>query len=170
MAWCRRSSSVPHTKGRSLKNTDNPSPVAVSSVLPPLQGKRRLQRNEDIGATARLRHLLSTLHGGCCHCPCKTRFRLAGLYREGVEPSGLLRKISELLHLFPLSWDYPDATLALLRRLLLAFVVGRRYGRRQRNLHKFPERLAWTNKQRSYGLSSSCGPAGRFRQIHPQCH
>ena len=28
---------------------------------------------------------------------------LASLYREGVEPSGLLRKVSELLHLFPLS-------------------------------------------------------------------
>jgi len=41
---------------------------------------------------------------------------LASLYREGVEPSGLLRKVSELLHLFPLSWFYPDATMALLRR------------------------------------------------------
>jgi len=47
---------------------------------------------------------------------------LAGLYREGVEPSGLLRKVSELLHLFPLSWIYPDATLALLGRLLLVRV------------------------------------------------
>jgi hypothetical protein len=34
---------------------------------------------------------------------------LAGLCREGVEPSGSLRKVSELLHLFPLSWIYPDA-------------------------------------------------------------
>jgi hypothetical protein len=35
---------------------------------------------------------------------------LASLYREGVEPSGSLRKVSELLHLFPPSWIYPDAT------------------------------------------------------------
>jgi len=34
---------------------------------------------------------------------------LAGLCREGVEPSGPLWKVSELLHLFPLSWIYPDA-------------------------------------------------------------
>jgi len=26
-----------------------------------------------------------------------------------LNPSGLLRKVSELLHLFPLSWIYPDA-------------------------------------------------------------
>jgi hypothetical protein len=37
---------------------------------------------------------------------------LAGLCREGVEPSGSLRKVSELLHLFPLSWIYPDAAKA----------------------------------------------------------
>jgi len=49
---------------------------------------------------------------------------LASLYREGVEPSGLLRKVSELLHLFPLSWFYPDATLALLRRLLSVLVAA----------------------------------------------
>ena len=34
---------------------------------------------------------------------------LAGLCREGVEPSGSLRKVSDL-HLVPLSWIYPDAT------------------------------------------------------------
>jgi hypothetical protein len=51
--------------------------MAVPLVLPLLQRKQRLQRVFDIEATAGLQHLLSTLHGGCCHCPCKTRFRLA---------------------------------------------------------------------------------------------
>jgi len=45
---------------------------------------------------ARLQYLLSTLHEGRYRSPCKTRFRLAaGLYREGVEPSGALRKVSD---------------------------------------------------------------------------
>jgi hypothetical protein len=45
---------------------------------------------------ARLQYLLSTLHEGRCRSPCKTRFRLAAsLYREGVEPSGALRKVSD---------------------------------------------------------------------------
>ena len=52
--------------------------TTVSSMLPLLTRKQRLQRNVYIEATAGLKHLLSTLHGGCCHCPCKTRFRLAG--------------------------------------------------------------------------------------------
>jgi hypothetical protein len=41
---------------------------------------------------------------------------LAHLYREGVEPSGSQRKVSELRHLFPLSWIYPDATLQHFRQ------------------------------------------------------
>jgi hypothetical protein len=58
--------------------TDDPSPMAVSPVLPLLQREQRLQRVIDFGATAGLQHLLSTLHERCCHHPCKTRFRLAG--------------------------------------------------------------------------------------------
>src|SRR5262249_31387028 len=57
---------------------DAPSPITGSSVLPLLSPKQRLQRDHNFEATAGLKHLLSTLHGGCCHCPCKTRFRLAG--------------------------------------------------------------------------------------------
>ena len=34
---------------------------------------------------------------------------LAGLYREGVEPSGSRRKVSDYI-LVPLSWIFPDAT------------------------------------------------------------
>ena len=51
---------------------------AVSPVLPLPAGRQRLQRDVNIGATAGLQHLLSTLHEWCCHHPCKTRFRLAG--------------------------------------------------------------------------------------------
>ena len=36
-------------------------------------------------------------------------FRLASLYREGVEPSGPLKGF-RALHLFLPSWIYPDAT------------------------------------------------------------
>src|SRR6202521_6491501 len=52
--------------------------VTVSSMLPPLPSQRGLQRNGIFGATARLQHLLPTLHEWCCHHPCKARFRLAG--------------------------------------------------------------------------------------------
>ena len=58
--------------------TDDPSPMAVSPVLPLLQREQRLQRVIDFGATARLQHLLSTLHERRCHSPCKTCFRPAG--------------------------------------------------------------------------------------------
>jgi hypothetical protein len=36
------------------------------------------ERKSQYRGYPRLRHLLSTLHGGCCHCRCKTHFRLAG--------------------------------------------------------------------------------------------
>ena len=58
--------------------TDGPSPITVPSMLPPPPMRRRLQRLYDFGATARLQHLLPTLHERCCHRPCKARFRLAG--------------------------------------------------------------------------------------------
>ena len=47
--------------------TDSPSPIAVLSVLPLLLRRQRLQRHDYIEANARLRHLLSTLQGRCCH-------------------------------------------------------------------------------------------------------
>ena len=55
-----------------------PRLLAVSSMLPPLHRKRRLQRDTHIGAIAGLQHLLPTLHEWCYHHPCKARFRLAG--------------------------------------------------------------------------------------------
>src|SRR6476659_2613364 len=57
---------------------DDPSPLTVSSMLPPLVRQRRLQRINHIGAIARLQHLLPTLQEWCCHHPCKARFRPAG--------------------------------------------------------------------------------------------
>ena len=41
--------------------------ITVSSMLPLLTGKQRLQRNVYIEATAGLKHLLSTLQERCCH-------------------------------------------------------------------------------------------------------
>src|SRR5215831_7749157 len=41
--------------------------ITGSPMLPLLTGKQRLQRNVYIEATARLRHLLSTLQERCCH-------------------------------------------------------------------------------------------------------
>ena len=65
-----------------------PLALAVLSMLPPHPTRRRLRRLHDFEATAGLRHPLPTLHERRCRRPCKARFRLAGLYREGVEPSG----------------------------------------------------------------------------------
>src|SRR5262245_41991543 len=65
--------------------------------------------NEFRGSITRLWHLLPTLQDWCRHHPCKARFGwLARLYREGVEPSGSLQKVSDpsLILLF---WIYPGA-------------------------------------------------------------
>ena len=93
-------------------------------MLPPLRETTKASDNADFGAHSRsFRTCSPTLRVSCCHSRARLASGwLAGLYREGVEPPGLLRKVSELLHLFPLSWIYPDATLALLGRLLLVRV------------------------------------------------
>ena len=58
------------------------------------------------GSLTRLRHLLSYASRFTLPLTRKAGFRLAGLYREGVEPSGLLRKVSDRIILLPCS---PDA-------------------------------------------------------------
>src|SRR5207248_950686 len=75
---------------------DKISPVAVLPTPPPAYPNRRPQRVHNLEANTGLQHPLSTLHERRRRLPCKTRFRLAGLrlYREGVEPSGSLRKVS----------------------------------------------------------------------------
>src|SRR5437868_4020736 len=75
---------------------DKTSPMAVLPTPPPAYPNRRPQRVHNLEANTGLQHPLSTLHERRRRLPCKTRFRLAGLrlYREGVEPSGSLRKVS----------------------------------------------------------------------------
>jgi len=101
-AWTRmgslRSSGDPsrafalfHDPGR----TGVPSPLTVTSVLPPLPIRRRLRRWLISGLTHSFGTCCPTLHAWRC----RTRARLAsgwlaGLGREGVEPSGSLRKVS----------------------------------------------------------------------------
>ena len=66
-------------------------------AVPALPTAKTSAVNEFRGSVTRLWHPLPTLQESCCHHPCKARFRLAGLafYREGVEPSGSLQKVSQ---------------------------------------------------------------------------
>lgn len=60
----------------------------------------------------RLQHPLPTLQQERLPASRKARFRLVvGLCREGVKPSGLLRKVSTSSFCFPLSQAYPGATI-----------------------------------------------------------
>jgi hypothetical protein len=87
-----------------------PGLLTVSSMLPPLFQRRRLQRLMNFGALLRG---FST----CClrfksdvattHAKLASGW-LARLYREGVEPSGSLQKVSDHT-LVPLFWIYPGA-------------------------------------------------------------
>jgi hypothetical protein len=61
------------------------------------------------GSLTQLKHLLSYASRFESPLTRKAGFRLAGLYREGVEPSGPRRKLSGHM-IFPLSW-HPDATI-----------------------------------------------------------
>jgi hypothetical protein len=84
--------------------------LTVSSMLPPLFQQRRLQRLMNFGA-------LSRGFSTCClrfkndvatiHAKLASGWR-ARLYREGVEPSGSLQKVSDHI-LIPLFWIYPGA-------------------------------------------------------------
>ena len=69
---------MPLPRSRTPAEPTIPRLLTGSSMLPPLFGQRRLQRDRDVGAIAGLQHLLPTLHEWCCHHPCKARFRLAG--------------------------------------------------------------------------------------------
>ena len=63
------------------------------------------------GSITRLQYLLFTLHECRYRHPCKTRFwPMASLCQEGVEPSGLQRKVSDITSFFfPLSQPLPVA-------------------------------------------------------------
>src|SRR6516164_7563908 len=97
-----------------LRPRPNRRPLAyltVSSMLPPLLQRRRLQRLMNFGALLRG---FST----CClrfksdvattHAKLASGW-LARLYREGVEPSGSLQKVSDHT-IVPLFWIYPGAS------------------------------------------------------------
>ena len=80
--------------------------------LPPTQ--QRLQRLHDFVAKKRgfsIRCLRFTNRVTSAHARLASGW-LAHLCREGVEPSGLLRKVSGSLHPFPLSKACPDASWA----------------------------------------------------------
>ena len=71
--------------------TDETSPLAVPSVLPPVLTRRRLQQEHDFEAYPGLRCLLPTLHERRHRRPCKARFRLAGCAFAGRELNPLDR-------------------------------------------------------------------------------
>ena len=66
-------------------------------MLPPGSTNRRPQQVGNIEADTGLQHPLSTLHERRRRRPCKNSLPAGGLrlYREGVEPSGSLRKVSD---------------------------------------------------------------------------
>jgi hypothetical protein len=71
--------------------------MAVTSMLPPLPIQRRLRTTADFGAHSRSFGTCSpTLRVSRCHSRARLASGwLAGLYREGVEPSGPRRKVSD---------------------------------------------------------------------------
>ena len=100
--------SVPLPRSRTPAEPTLPRLVTVSSMLPPLPSQRGLQRNGNFGATARLQHLLPTLHEWCCHHPCKARFRLAGSPLPGGRRT-LWITTKGFRSLILLFWIYPGA-------------------------------------------------------------
>ena len=69
---------MPLPRSKTPAGSTSPRQSAVSPMLPPPTRRRRLQRGNDIEATAGLQHLLPTLHEWRRRHPCKARFRLAG--------------------------------------------------------------------------------------------
>src|ERR1700756_2529175 len=111
MTWTRmgslRSSGDPSCASAPFPDpgrADVSSPVADTSMLPPLSGQRRPRRWLISGLTpAASAPAAPKLHAGRY----RTRARLASgwlahLCREGVEPSGPLRKVSVRLTIVPL--------------------------------------------------------------------
>jgi hypothetical protein len=84
--------------------------LTVPSMLPPLFQQRRLQRLMNFGALLRgFSTCCLRFKSGVATTPAKLASGwLARLYREGVEPSGPLQKVSDHI-LIPLFWTYPGA-------------------------------------------------------------
>jgi len=72
--------------------------ISVTPMLPPLCGRRRLRRWLISGLTRSFNTRWPTLHAWRCRTRARLASdRLARLCREGVEPSGSLRKVSARL-------------------------------------------------------------------------
>ena len=84
--------------------------LTVPSMLPPLFQQRRLQRLMNFGALLRgFSTCCLRFKSDVATTPAKLASGwLARLYREGVEPSGSLQKVSDHI-LVPLFWIYPGA-------------------------------------------------------------
>jgi len=75
--------------------TDVSSPLPATPMLPPQSGPRRLRQYRISGLTRSFNTRYRTLHAWRCRTRARLASgRLASLYREGVEPSGPLRKVS----------------------------------------------------------------------------
>ena len=98
--------------------------LAILSMLPSGHPGRRPQRVHNIEANTGPQHPLSTLHERRRRLPCKNLLPAGGLrlYREGVEPSGSLRKVSGYIPFsFPglrlsQGWSTPNHLLAAQRQ------------------------------------------------------
>jgi hypothetical protein len=75
--------------------------VMATSILPPLPIQRRLRQLLFRGSLTQLRHPLAYASRFVLPLTRKARFRLAGLCREGVEPSGPLREVSARVDVHP---------------------------------------------------------------------
>jgi hypothetical protein len=90
----------------------------------PTSGTVKASDDEHFGAHSRSFGTCSpTLRVSCCHSRARLASGwLAGLYREGVEPSGSLRKVSD--HMTILLSCSPDATLIAFNGM---FILDRRF-------------------------------------------
>ena len=88
---------MPLPRSRTPAESTIPRLLTVSSMLPPRFPRRRLQRFLNFGAQSRgfgTRCLRFTSDVATTHAKLASG-RLARLYREGVEPSGPLQKVSD---------------------------------------------------------------------------
>ena len=92
--------------------TGRTSPCAVLSMLPPDPTRRRLQHEHDVGAQPRASVPAADASRAASPPPVQGSLPAGGLrlYREGVEPSGPLRKVSGYIR-SPFQ-DFPDASRA----------------------------------------------------------
>jgi Transposase IS66 family/IS66 C-terminal element len=100
------------------------SPLAVSSMLPPVPTRRRLQRDMISGLNPGLWYPLPTLHERRHRHPCKARFRLAGCAFTGRVSNPLDRDERFQVTSVLLSRTCPDASWAHARRKIYDVFVA----------------------------------------------